>query len=163
MPQESSAQYISLEWSHSRILSTDSKVRSSSLLYSTLKTWQNERSVVIQLTFIDYKICVVYVNGERRRRGGNKFGSLSPTFFSPFPYLPCWCLPLTRGQTWQSLTPIHVPVYVFTALNAQIRVADRPMTKQGLTGMKTAAGRGEEPTKTLDVTTHFQAHRHFPI
>ena len=29
------------------------------------------------------------------------------------------------------------------ALNAQIRVADRPMTKQGLTGMKTAAGRGK--------------------
>ena len=28
------------------------------------------------------------------------------------------------------------------ALNSQIRVADRPMTKQGLTGMKTSAGRG---------------------
>ena len=28
------------------------------------------------------------------------------------------------------------------ALNAQIRVAERPMTKQGLTGMRTAAGRG---------------------
>lgn len=32
------------------------------------------------------------------------------------------------------------------ALNAQIRVADRPMTKQGLTGMKTAAGRGPQRT-----------------
>lgn len=31
----------------------------------------------------------------------------------------------------------------FLALNAQIRVAERPMTKQGLTGMRTAAGRGE--------------------
>ena len=28
------------------------------------------------------------------------------------------------------------------ALNAQIRVAERPMTKQGLIGVKTAAGRG---------------------
>ena len=35
------------------------------------------------------------------------------------------------------------PSVLLTALNAQIRVADRPMTKQGLTGMKTAAGRGE--------------------
>ncbi|XP_078353476.1 intraflagellar transport protein 74 homolog [Oculina patagonica] len=32
------------------------------------------------------------------------------------------------------------------ALNAQIRVAERPMTKQGLTGMKTAAGRGPQRT-----------------
>jgi len=32
------------------------------------------------------------------------------------------------------------------ALNAQIRVADRPMTKQGLTGMKTSAGRGPQRT-----------------
>ena len=31
---------------------------------------------------------------------------------------------------------------VFIALNSQIRVADRPMTKQGLTGIKTSAGRG---------------------
>lgn len=30
------------------------------------------------------------------------------------------------------------------ALNAQIRVAERPMTKQGLTGMKTSAGRGPQ-------------------
>ncbi|KAJ7358819.1 hypothetical protein OS493_021607 [Desmophyllum pertusum] len=30
------------------------------------------------------------------------------------------------------------------ALNSQIRVAERPMTKQGLTGMRTAAGRGQE-------------------
>lgn len=30
------------------------------------------------------------------------------------------------------------------ALNAQIRVAERPMTKQGLTGMRTAAGRGPQ-------------------
>lgn len=30
------------------------------------------------------------------------------------------------------------------ALNAQIRVAERPMTKQGLTGMRTSAGRGPQ-------------------
>lgn len=30
------------------------------------------------------------------------------------------------------------------ALNAQIRVAERPMTKQGLTGMRTATGRGPQ-------------------
>ena len=35
------------------------------------------------------------------------------------------------------------PSVFLIALNAQIRVADRPMTKQGLTGMKTAAGRGK--------------------
>ena len=35
------------------------------------------------------------------------------------------------------------PSVLLTALNAQIRVADRPMTKQGLTGMRTAAGRGK--------------------
>ena len=35
------------------------------------------------------------------------------------------------------------PSVLLIALNAQIRVADRPMTKQGLTGMKTAAGRGK--------------------
>ncbi|XP_074611284.1 intraflagellar transport protein 74 homolog isoform X2 [Acropora palmata] len=32
------------------------------------------------------------------------------------------------------------------ALNSQIRVADRPMTKQGLTGIKTSAGRGPQRT-----------------
>lgn len=51
----------------------------------------------------------------------------------------------------QSIDPMcftyHLSLILFLctglALNAQIRVAERPMTKQGLTGMRTAAGRGQ--------------------
>ena len=32
--------------------------------------------------------------------------------------------------------------FLQSALNAQVTVAERPMTQQGLGGMKTAAGRG---------------------
>jgi len=41
------------------------------------------------------------------------------------------------------------------ALNAQIRVAERPMTKQGLTGMRTAAGRGQARNSYQHVSALF--------
>lgn len=40
-------------------------------------------------------------------------------------------------------------------LNAQIRVAERPMTKQGLTGMRTAAGRGQARNSYQHVSALF--------
>ena len=53
---------------------------------------------------------------------------------------------MITDQSWSVYLVCQLSLILFLrtvlALNAQIRVAERPMTKQGLTGMKTAAGRG---------------------
>ncbi len=46
-----------------------------------------------------------------------------------------------------------IPCVFVAALSAQVTVADRPMTQQGLGGVKTSAGRG--PQRQIQDKTYF--------
>lgn len=78
------------------------------------------------------------------RPGSGARGRMPPSSMGRPPGTAAMRLPPGTGMAPGTARPGSRAGELGGALNAQIRVAERPMTKQGLTGMKTSAGRGPQ-------------------
>lgn len=78
------------------------------------------------------------------RPGSGVRGRMPPSSMGRPPGTAAMRLPPGTGMAPGTARPGSRAGELGGALNAQIRVAERPMTKQGLTGMKTSAGRGPQ-------------------
>lgn len=78
------------------------------------------------------------------RPGSGARGRMPPSSMGRPPGTAAMRLPPGTGMAPGTARPGSRAGELGRALNAQIRVAERPMTKQGLTGMKTSAGRGPQ-------------------
>ncbi|XP_058961091.1 intraflagellar transport protein 74 homolog isoform X1 [Pocillopora verrucosa] len=83
-------------------------------------------------------------SGKGMRPGSGARGRMPPSSMGRPPGTAAMRLPPGTGMAPGTARPGSRAGELGGALNAQIRVAERPMTKQGLTGMKTSAGRGPQ-------------------
>ncbi|KAK2555052.1 Intraflagellar transport protein 74-like protein [Acropora cervicornis] len=96
--------------------------------------------------------------GMRPASGARGRGMVPPSTGMRMPpgtgMVPGTARPGSRAGELTGVTALKIKMYMkivfaakvdffYLALNSQIRVADRPMTKQGLTGIKTSAGRAK--------------------
>ena len=65
----------------------------------------------------------------------------------------CLCIRKLIRYDAKRCSVVHNNYKLFSALSAQVTVADRPMTQQGLGGVKTSAGRG--PQRQIQDKTYF--------
>lgn len=78
------------------------------------------------------------------RPGSGARGRMPPSSMGRPPGTAAMRMPPGTGMVPGTARPGSRAGEMGGALNAQIRVAERPMTKQGLTGMRTSAGRGPQ-------------------
>lgn len=83
-------------------------------------------------------------SGKGMRPGSGARGRMPPSSMGRPPGTAAMRMPPGTGMVPGTARPGSRAGEMGGALNAQIRVAERPMTKQGLTGMRTSAGRGPQ-------------------
>lgn len=83
-------------------------------------------------------------SGKGMRPGSGARGRMPPSSMGRPPGTATMRMPPGTGMVPGTARPGSRAGEMGGALNAQIRVAERPMTKQGLTGMRTSAGRGPQ-------------------